>query len=88
MFEITICVGSSCHLKGSYEVIKEFERAISLYGLEGHIVLKAGFCLGRCGEGVTVKVGENYYSSVFPKDVANLVERIKNNISKDDVICK
>jgi NADH:ubiquinone oxidoreductase subunit E len=88
MFEITVCVGSSCHLKGAYEVIKEFERILSVYGLEDKVRLKAGFCLGRCGEGVTVKLGENYYSSISPKDVANLVEEIKNNILKDDVICR
>ncbi|MDN5331957.1 MAG: hypothetical protein PWP45_1182 [Tepidanaerobacteraceae bacterium] len=88
MFEITVCVGSSCHLKGAYEVIKEFERALSVYGLEDRVRLKAGFCLGRCGEGVTVKLGENYYSSISPKDVANLVAEIKNNILKDDVICR
>ncbi|AEM79843.1 (2Fe-2S) ferredoxin domain-containing protein [Thermoanaerobacter wiegelii] len=84
MVEITVCVGSSCHLKGAYEVIKEFERLIPFYGLENSVELKAGFCLGRCTEGVTVKVGDRYFTSVAPKDVAGLLEAVKNGNWKED----
>jgi len=84
MIEITVCVGSSCYLKGAYEVIKEFERLIPLYGLEDQVELKAGFCLGRCAEAVTVKIEDKYFTSIAPKDVAALLESIKKNILKED----
>ncbi|TYP55430.1 (2Fe-2S) ferredoxin domain-containing protein [Thermosediminibacter litoriperuensis] len=84
MIEITVCVGSSCHLKGAYEVIKEFERQIPLYGLENVVELKAGFCLGRCAEAVTVKIGGKYFTSVASKDVAGLLEVVKNGGVKED----
>jgi len=51
--EIIICVGSSCHLKGSYDVIKELERLIELNHMEDKIELKASFCMGNCTKGVS-----------------------------------
>ncbi len=48
--EITICIGSSCHLKGSRNVIKSLERLISLNHLENRILLKGSFCMGECSK--------------------------------------
>ena len=56
MLEIQICVGSSCHMKGSYPIIRQFEQWIRQHGLEGKIVLKAAFCLGDCTHGVAIRV--------------------------------
>ncbi len=61
--EITICIGSSCHLKGSRDVIKIFERLISFHHLQEQIALKGSFCMGECSEnGVCVCVnGERFH---------------------------
>lgn len=55
---IYICVGSSCHLKGSYDVIDLMKKAIKKNNLEDKVELKAAFCLGRCTSGVTIKVDD------------------------------
>lgn len=60
MIQISICVGSSCHLKGSYQIIKIFERLIEKKQLKDKVELKASFCLGRCTKGVAVKVEEEF----------------------------
>ena len=52
---ITVCVGSSCHLKGSYDVIEKMREIISKYNLQDKVTLKAGFCLGHCSEGINIK---------------------------------
>ena len=54
--EVEICVGSSCHLKGSYEVVKAMENYIESNGLTDDIKLKGSFCLGHCTEGVSVRL--------------------------------
>ncbi len=54
--EITVCVGSSCHIKGSHSFIDYLKNAISAYSLEEKIVLKASFCMGNCSEGINIKV--------------------------------
>lgn len=58
MIRVSICVGSSCHLKGSYQIIKIFEELIREKKLEDKVELKASFCLGRCTDGVSVNIGD------------------------------
>jgi NADH:ubiquinone oxidoreductase subunit E len=57
VIQIHICVGSSCHLKGSYHIIKGFERLIKKNKLEDKVEIVASFCLGNCTNGVSAKVG-------------------------------
>ncbi len=64
---IQICVGSSCHLRGSEELVELFQKAISEKGLENEITLAGSFCTGRCNrEGVTVMVDDTVYTGVTP----------------------
>ena len=51
---IKVCVGSSCHLKGSYDVIEAFKAVMKKYDVEDVVDLQASFCLGHCAKGVTV----------------------------------
>lgn len=77
--DIYICVGSSCHLKGSYDVIGNFQNCIQKYGLENSVVLKASFCMGHCTEGVAVKIGDQYIDGVSPDNVEDV---FKNYVLK------
>ena len=65
---ISICVGSSCHLKGSREVVELLERLIGQYGVGDRVELAGTFCMGRCQSGVSVLV-ENTAYSVLPETV-------------------
>ncbi len=53
---LKVCVGSSCHLKDSYEVITKLKELINASSMESKIELQASFCHGRCVEGVTAKI--------------------------------
>ena len=46
--DITICIGSSCHLKGSHDIVKILERLVALNHLQDDITLKGSFCMGEC----------------------------------------
>lgn len=72
MLEIKVCIGSSCHLKGSHDVIRSLQAAIAHYGLQKQVELQAGFCLGQCMHGVVVQVGEQKILGVFPEQVQEL----------------
>ena len=64
---IQICVGSSCHLKGSEQVVSLFQKAIEERHLEDKITLAGSFCVGRCNrEGVTVQVDDEIITGVTP----------------------
>ena len=64
MITINVCVGSACHLKGSYKVIEALERLIEGYEVKDKVELKGAFCLGNCTEGVSVKVDDNIFSEI------------------------
>ncbi len=62
---VQICVGSSCHLKGSQEIVELFQKAIEENGLDNDITLAGSFCMGKCNRiGVTVTVDDTVYTGV------------------------
>ena len=63
--QVLVCVGSSCHLKGSYDIIELMKKAIKDNKLEDKVTLKATFCLGKCGiSGVSIKVDDEIITGV------------------------
>ncbi|MCI2111584.1 MAG: (2Fe-2S) ferredoxin domain-containing protein [Bacilli bacterium] len=83
MVNVSICVGSSCHLKGSFDVIEGFRKEVADRHLEKKVELKAAFCLGKCAfDGVTIQVNDKIITgvtkdnlpSVFASEVLPLVE--------------
>ena len=59
---ITICIGSSCHLKGSREVIRQLQEFIDEQHLQESIELNGSFCMGHCVNGVSVKIDGELFS--------------------------
>ena len=77
---IQICVGSSCHLKGSAEIVQLIEKAVEENHLENEIALAGSFCIGKCNrEGVTVQVDDKVHVGVTKE---NFREFFKENILK------
>ncbi len=74
MFTILVCLGSSCYLKGAYDVIGAFEEAIDRAHLGDYIELKGAFCLNRCTDGVTVNLDGELLVGVVPEDVSHIFE--------------
>ncbi|SFI30597.1 hypothetical protein SAMN05192551_11151 [Tindallia magadiensis] len=54
---IHVCVGSACHLKGSYNVISAMQEMITQHGVGDQVEAKALFCMDQCGESVSVRIG-------------------------------
>ncbi len=69
---IKVCVGSSCHLKGSYDVIEKLKEIIEKYDVEDIVELQASFCLGHCSEGVTVKADDNFLLNVNKDNIEDI----------------
>ena len=62
---IQICVGSSCHLKGSHDIVALFQEAIEKYGLENEVTLAGSFCTGKCNRiGVSVTVDDEVSTGI------------------------
>lgn len=72
--KITVCIGSSCHLKGSRQVVETLQRLISQHGLQDAVELGGTFCLGKCQQGVCVTVDEDFFS-VSPETAQSFFEK-------------
>lgn len=69
MLVVQICVGSSCHIKGSAQIVELFENEIKARGLESDVVLTGSFCIGKCNrEGVTVQIDNEAHTGVTPQN--------------------
>jgi NADH:ubiquinone oxidoreductase subunit E len=60
--KITVCIGSSCHLKGSREVVENLEKLVILHDLTDKIELIGSFCMDNCMKGVCVKLNDKLFS--------------------------
>lgn len=75
MKTINICIGSACHLKGSYTVIEKFKSKIAEYKLEQQVELKAAFCMGECTKAVSVKFGDGEVVAVSPENAGEMFDK-------------
>ena len=60
--KITVCIGSSCHIKGSRRVVEQLQNLIKQNNLEDKVELCGTFCLGKCQQGVCVMADDNFFS--------------------------
>ena len=74
--KVTVCIGSSCHIKGSRKVVEQLQYLISENNLSDKVELGGTFCMGKCQQGVCVTIDDNFYS-VTPETVTEFFE---NNI--------
>lgn len=73
---VVVCIGSSCHIKGSRQVVDSLKELISSAKLEDKIELAGTFCMGQCRNGVSVSLDDEIYS-VSPETVEDF---FKNNV--------
>ena len=66
--KITVCIGSSCHVKGSRQVVRSLQQLIADNNLQDKVELGGTFCLSNCQKGVCVTVDDVFFS-VTPETV-------------------
>ena len=71
--KITVCIGSSCHIKGSRHVVEKLQKLIEQNNLEDKVELSGNFCMGRCQDGVCVSLDDKFFS-LTPECVESFFE--------------
>ncbi|MBQ9112764.1 MAG: NAD(P)H-dependent oxidoreductase subunit E [Clostridia bacterium] len=75
---VQVCVGSSCHLKGSAEIVELLQKAVEDHHIEDYVTLAGSFCIGKCNRvGVTIQVNDDIHLGIT-RD--NFREFFANNI--------
>jgi NADH:ubiquinone oxidoreductase subunit E len=80
MVELCVCIGSSCHIKGSYNVIQTFQHLIEEKGLHDKINFKSSFCMKLCqnsGVGVSVDGEQHHVIAENAREFFNTVVTVK-----------
>ncbi|MTI81990.1 MAG: 4Fe-4S dicluster domain-containing protein [Firmicutes bacterium] len=85
--QISVCVGTGCYLRGSYDIMNKFAELIKHLDMEEHVDLHGTFCLEKCDQGVSIKVGDEIITGVtaenaehiFKTNVAMKVDLAVNN---------
>ena len=87
MLIVQICVGSSCHLKGSQEIVELLQNAVEEFHLEDEVILTGSFCIGKCNRvGVTVQINDDVHVGVtrenfrefFKKNILDAIQNQRN----------
>ena len=80
---IQVCVGSSCHLKGSADIVELLQKAVEENHLENEITLVGSFCIGKCNRvGVTVQFDDNIVTGVTKENFKEIfTENVLSKIS-------
>lgn len=72
---IQICVGSSCHIKGSPEIVEMLTKAVEENNLEDKVTLAGSFCIGECNRfGVTVQVDDTVHTGINRENFKDFFE--------------
>ena len=80
MLIVQICVGSSCHLKGSADIAELFQKGIEENNLQDDVVLTGSLCIGKCNRiGVTIQVNDDIHVGITKE---NFNEFFKEHILK------
>ncbi len=72
--KVMVCIGSSCHIKGSRQVVEQLQYLIAENELKDKVELSGTFCMGKCQQGVCVTVDEEFHS-VSPEGVKTFFEK-------------
>lgn len=83
MITVTVCVGSSCHIKGARDVILRFDGLLKQHGLLDRVELKGSFCMERCGEGLNWQIDETPMTSAGVEEaVQSFNERVVEPLTR------
>lgn len=72
--KVTVCIGSSCHIKGSRQVVEQLQYLVAKNSLGDKVELGGTFCMGQCQQGVCVTVDDAFFS-VTPETVGEFFDK-------------
>ena len=82
---IQVCVGSSCHIRESQEIVALLQNAVEEYHLEDKITLAGNFCIGKCNRvGVTVQVDDEVHIGITRENFKEFFNEKVLNVIKNE----
>jgi NADH-quinone oxidoreductase subunit E len=83
-YHIKVCRGTSCHMHGSLNILREVERELNLKegqtSRDGRFSLEAVSCMGACGSAPVMNVNGEFKTAIAIHDIAQIINFYKSTI--------
>jgi len=74
--DIAVCVGTSCYLKGSYNILQRLLELVREHELEDQVNIGATFCLEKCSQGPNIRINDQVITGVDEKKIQEIFEKM------------
>lgn len=86
---ITVCMGTTCHVRGAPGVVEEFQRQLGISAGETtsdqEFTLETVNCLGACAIGPVVLVDGHYFANVDTAKTKQILKKVRLGLEKTDI---
>jgi len=83
LYHIVLCNGSSCHMAGAGELLKEITKILEIVDgqttRDGMFSLEVQSCIGACGQSSVMAVNGKYYSGTGVKEVREILKQCRED---------
>ncbi|MCX7653268.1 MAG: NAD(P)H-dependent oxidoreductase subunit E [Fervidobacterium sp.] len=63
-YVISVCFGSSCHLKGAFAIAERIKKFLKEHNLENKFELRGALCMGQCTNSVNITISGETVSNL------------------------
>mgnify|MGYP003371367073 CR=1 FL=1 len=81
-YQIAVCLGTACYVKGSGDVYAKLENTLGLQGggctPDGKFSLEACRCLGACGLAPVMMINGEVYGRLTPHQIPGIIAKYKD----------
>ena len=81
-YEIGVCLGTACYVKGSNLVLEKVKEMLKVdvgeCTADGRFSIDATRCIGACGLAPVMTVNEDVYGRLLPEEVPGIIEKYQN----------
>jgi len=81
VLEVCVCIGTSCHLRGAEAVVERLQTLLDDRDLSRRVAIKGAFCLEKCSEQVTTRVGERVVHTLPDRVQDDLLPEIERQLA-------
>jgi NADH:ubiquinone oxidoreductase subunit E len=73
--DIAVCVGTSCYLKGSYNLLQRLLELAKEHNVQDRVSIGATFCLERCSQGPNIRINDEVVSGATEDKIKEIFEK-------------
>jgi NADH-quinone oxidoreductase subunit E len=86
IYHIVVCNGSSCHMDGAGELLREIHKLLQISDgevtVDGLFSLEINSCIGACGQSPVMAVNGSYFAGITVKEVREIIKQYREDAGR------